>query len=65
MKLYTEKYAESIIGKIHTCFPEDMLSALGSFSIFNVENFPSSSDSEEFKVYGNGSIRILTRSLPR
>ena len=32
---------------------------LGSFSILNVENFPSSSDSEEFTVYGNESIRIL------
>ena len=57
VKLYTEKYAESIIGNIHECFPEDMLSVLGSFSIFNVENFPSSSDSEEF--YGNESICIL------
>ena len=32
---------------------------LGSFSILNVQNFPSSSDSEEFTVYGNESIRIL------
>ena len=59
MKLYTGKYAESIIGNIHACFPEDMLSVLGSFSIFNVENFPSSSDSEEVKVYGDESIHIL------
>ena len=57
--VYTEKYAESIIGKIHARSPEDMLSVLGSFLIFNVENFPCSSDSEEFKVYGNESIRIL------
>ena len=59
MKLYTEKYAESIIGNIHAHFPEDMLSGLRSFSIFNIENFPSSSDTEEFKVYGDESIRIL------
>ena len=59
MKLYTGKYAESIIGNIHACFSEDMLSVLGSFSIFNVENFPSSSDSEEVKVYGDESIHIL------
>ena len=59
MKLYKEKYAKSIIGNVHACFPEDMLSVLGSFSIFNVENFPSSSDSEEFKVYGDESILIL------
>ena len=59
MKLYKEKYAESIIGKIHALFPEDMLSVLGSFSIFNVENFHCSSDKEEFKVYDDESIRIL------
>ena len=59
VKLYTEKYAELIIGNIHAHFPEDMLSMLGSFSIFNVEDFHSSSDSEEFKVYGNESIHIL------
>ena len=63
VKLYTEKYGESIIGNIHTCFPEDILSVLGSFSmlgsIFNVENFPSSSDSEESEVYGDESICIL------
>ena len=47
LKLYREKYIESMIGDIHACFPEDMLSVLGSFSIFSVENFPSSSDSEE------------------
>ena len=52
VKLYTEKYAESIIGNIHTCFEEDVLSVLETFSIFNVENFPSSSDSEEFQVRG-------------
>ena len=57
VKLYTEKYAESVIGNIHECFPEDMLSVLGSFFIFNVENFPSISDSEEF--YGDESIHIL------
>ena len=28
-------------------------------SIFNVENFHSSSDSEEFKVYGDESKHIL------
>ena len=28
-------------------------------SIFNVENFHSSSDSEEFKLYGDESIHIL------
>ena len=49
VKLYTEKYAESMIGNIYACFPEDMLSVLGSFSIFSVENLPSSSDNEEFK----------------
>ena len=49
MKLYTEKYAESMIGNIYAYFPEDMLSVLGSFSIFSVENLPSSSDNEEFK----------------
>ena len=59
MKQYTEKYAESIIGNIHACFPEELLSVLGSFSIFNVENFPSSSDSENFKVYDDESILIL------
>ena len=59
MKLYTEKYAESIIGNIHAHFLHDMLSVLGQFSIFNVENFPFSSDNEEFRVYGNDSIRIL------
>ena len=36
-----------------------MLSVLGSFSIFSVENFNSSSDSEEFKVYDHESIHIL------
>ena len=36
-----------------------MLSVLGSFSIFNVENFHCSSDKEEFKVYDDESIRIL------
>ena len=36
-----------------------MLSVLGSFLIFNVENFPCSSDSEEFKIYGDESIHIL------
>ena len=34
-------------------YQEDMLSVLGSFSIFSVENFPSGSDSEEFEVYGD------------
>ena len=47
MKLYKEKYAKLIIGNIHARFPVDILSVLGSFSIFNVENIPSSSDSEE------------------
>ena len=42
-----------MIGDIHACFPEDMLSVLGSFSIFSVENFPSGSDSEKRKVYGD------------
>ena len=28
-------------------------------SLFNVENFHSSSDSEEFKLYGDESIHIL------
>ena len=46
VKLCTEKYAESIIGNVHAHFPEDMLSVLGTLSIFNVENFPSTSDSE-------------------
>ena len=59
VKLYKEKYAELIIGNIHAHFPEDMLSMLGSFSIFNVEDFHSSSNTEEFKVYGNESIHIL------
>ena len=36
-----------------------MLSVLGSFSIFSVEDFNSSSDSEEFKVYDHESIHIL------
>ena len=36
-----------------------MLSVLETFSILNVENFPSSSDSEEFQVYDNESIHIL------
>ena len=57
VKLHTEKYAESI--NVNACFPEDMLSVLGSFSIFNVENFPPSSDSEELKVYGDENIHIL------
>ena len=47
VKLYTEKYAESIIANIYARFPEDTLSVLGSFSIFNVENFHSSSNSEQ------------------
>ena len=57
VKLHTEKHAESI--NVNACFPEDMLSVLGSFSIFSVENFPSSSDSEELKVYGDENIHIL------
>ena len=56
VKIYTEKYAES---KTIACFPEDMLSVLGSFSIFNIENFASTSDSEEFKVYGDENMHIL------
>ena len=63
VKLYTEKYAESIIGNIHACFPyednKDILSVLESFSICNFGNYHSSSDSEEFKVYGDESIHIL------
>ena len=59
VKLHIEKHAESIIGNIHAHFPENMLSVLGSFFIFNVENFPSNSDTEEFKVYGDESIHIL------
>ena len=59
VRLYKEKYAESIIGKIHPLFPEDMLSVLGSFFIFNVENFHCSSDKEEFKVCDDESIHIL------
>ena len=35
------------------------ISCVGIISIFNIENFHSSSDSEEFKVYGNESIHIL------
>ena len=48
---------------IHACFPyednKDILSVLESFPICNVGNFHSSSDSEEFKVYGDESIHIL------
>ena len=47
-----------LIGNFHARFPEDMPSVLGLFSILNVANFTSSSDSEEFKVYGDESIRI-------
>ena len=47
-----------LIGNFHARFPEDMPSVLGLFSIFNVANFTSSSDSEEFKVYGDESICI-------
>ena len=54
-----------LIGNFHACFPEDMPSVLGSFSIFNVVNFPSSSDSEEFKVYGDESIRIKKKNHSR
>ena len=36
-----------------------MLSMLGSFSIFNIEDFHSSSNTEEFEVYGNESIHII------
>ena len=35
------------------------VSVLGSFSTFNVENFPSSSDSEKCKVCCDESIHIL------
>ena len=58
-KLFARKYAESIISNTHACFQENMLPVLGLFSIFNVENIPSSSHSQEFKIYGNESIRIL------
>ena len=37
--------------------PEDMLSVLGSFPIFSIVNFPSSSDSEEFQVNGNEKFK--------
>ena len=52
-----------LIGNFHARFPEDMPSVLGLFSIFNVANFTSSSDSEEFKVYGDESIRIKKKKI--
>ena len=59
VKLHTQKHAELILGNIHTRFPRNKLSVFGSFSIFNVETFLPSSDSEEFKVYGDESVRFL------
>ena len=52
-----------LIGNFHAHFPKDMPSVLGLFSIFNVANFPSSSDSEEFIVYGDESIRIKKKKI--
>ena len=43
VRLYQEKYAESVIDNIHACFTKDMLSTLRSFS------FSSSSDSKNLK----------------
>ena len=59
VKLHTQKHAELIIGNIHTRFPGNKLSVLGSFSIFNAETFLPGSDSEEFKVYGDESVLFL------
>ena len=52
-----------LIGNFHARFSEDMPSVLGLFSIFNVANFTSSSDSEEFKVYGDESICIKKKKI--
>ena len=48
---YTESYAASIKISIQSQFPEEMLSVIGTFSNFNIEDFLSYQNSQQLKVH--------------
>ena len=55
----TKKYAKSIVQNIDERFPNSTMDVLDAFSIFNVEEFPPNSDSQQFIVFGNDEIATL------
>ena len=55
----TEAYVNSICGNIDDRFPVASTDVLGAFDVFNVENMPGDSTSNEFKVYGRSEIRLI------
>lgn len=56
---YNKRYATSIKRSIWSRFPKEMLSVTSAFSIFNIEDFPSNQNSQQFKVYGLENIAQL------
>ena len=57
------KYANAICKNIDARFPKGTCEVLNSFSIFDVELFPSTSSSPTFKEYGLDGVAILTKQF--
>ena len=53
----TNRYPESIIKKIAQIFPNES-TALNTFEISNLEIFPTSLSSNQFKLFGLNEIKI-------
>ena len=60
IKVFSRQYSSSIIKNLEERFPKKKLNALDAFSVLNIEQFPTDVHFQEFAVYGNDEIKLLS-----
>ena len=60
IKVITGQYSNSIIKYLEEHFPKETLNVLDTFSVLNVEHFPTDVHSQKFAVYRNDEITLLS-----
>ena len=56
----TERYTKAMLWNIDGRFPQNVLSTLDAFSIFNMDNIPTNTTSSEFSAYGHSEINVVS-----